>query len=219
MPGFYDAVRPPAASQRQYLRGHGPADQELLEDAGVARGWGESEYSLFERTTLRPALTINGIEGGYRGPGSKGIIPARSKVKLSFRLVPDQEPRSVERLLRDYARNVLPSTVRFRIRTLSRARPVRMETAHPAFEAARRAYLAGFGREPIFLPSGGTIPVANVFKEILGLPTVLMGFALPDDRMHAPNERFRLTQFFKAIKTSAHFLKALAFVAPQRAKS
>jgi acetylornithine deacetylase/succinyl-diaminopimelate desuccinylase-like protein len=212
VPGFYDAVRPPNLRQRDYLRDHGPTDQALLDDAGVARGWGDRDYSAFERTTIRPALTINGIHGGYRGPGTKGIIPARSKAKLSFRLVADQDPRSIERLFHAYARRVLPSTVRHRIRTLSQSRPVQMEASHPAFLAARDAYRAGFGRAPIFLPSGGTIPVVNLFQEILGLPTVLMGFALSDDRMHAPNERFRLSQYIRAIKTSAHFLHALASV-------
>jgi acetylornithine deacetylase/succinyl-diaminopimelate desuccinylase-like protein len=210
MPGFYDDVRIPGDAPRGYLRRHGPRDQELLEDAGVPAGWGEAGYTLCERATIRPALTINGIQGGYQGPGGKGIIPADATVKLSFRLVPDQHPGVIDRLFRAHAERVLPPTVRHRVRTLSRAYPVQMQVAHPAFRAARRAYQAGFGRSPVFLPSGGTVPVVNMFQEILRLPTVLMGFALPDDQMHAPNEHFRLDQFFKGIATCVHFLRALA---------
>jgi acetylornithine deacetylase/succinyl-diaminopimelate desuccinylase-like protein len=210
IPRFFDDVRIPGDEPRGYLRRHGPRDQELLEDAGVPAGWGEAGYTLSERATIRPALTINGIKGGYQGPGGKGIIPARASVKLGLRLVPDQDPGVIDRLFRAHARRVLPPTVRHRVRTLARSWPVQMRVEHPVFRAACRAYQLGFGRAPVFLPSGGTIPVVNMFQEILGLPTILMGFALPDDRMHAPNERFRLDQFFKGIATCVHFLRAMA---------
>jgi acetylornithine deacetylase/succinyl-diaminopimelate desuccinylase-like protein len=208
--GFYDRVRTAGDRERAILRRQGLPDQELLEDAGVTSGWGEAGYTLSERATIRPALTINGIRGGYQGPGSKGIIPAIAAVKLSFRLVADQDPDEIGRLVRAHARVSLPPTVRHRIRILSRARPVTMQATHPVFRAARTAYKHGFGSQPVFLPSGGTIPVVSMIKEVLGVPVVLMGFALPDDRMHGPNERFRLDQFFKGIATSGHFIRGLS---------
>ena len=143
-------------------------------------------YTLYERTTLRPALTVNGIRGGYQGPGGKGIIPAFATVKLSFRLVPDQDPAEVDRLFRAHIARVTPPAVRVSIRTLAAAKPALVDRDHPAMRAASDAYEKGFGNPPVFLRSGGTIPVVDTFQRVLGIPTVLMGFGLPDDGIHAP---------------------------------
>src|SRR5262249_22417801 len=153
-------------------------------------------FSLYERTTIRPALTVNGILGGYQGPGGKGVIPARALAKLSFRLAPDQDAREVDRLFRQHIARLTPPTVRSIVRTLSAAKPALVRRRHPAMRAAATAYRKGFGVAPVFLRSGGTIPVVNMFQRGLGIPTVLMGFALPDDRMHAPNEKFHLPNFY-----------------------
>ena len=172
--------------------------------------WGERGYSLYERLTLRPALTINGISGGYQGPGGKGVIPARATAKLSLRLVPDQDPQEVDRLFRNQIARITPSTVHSTVRTLSRAEPVLIDPRHPAVRAAKLAYRKGFGAAPVFLRSGGTIPILSTFQKTLGIPTVLMGFALPQDRVHAPNEKFHLPNFFRGIETSIWFMDALA---------
>src|SRR5205085_5931188 len=111
----------------------------------------------------------------------KGVIPARALAKISFRLVPDQDPREVDRLLRQYVARLAPPTVRWQIRTLSSARPALHDRGHPAIRAAVLAYRKGFGADPVFLRSGGTIPVVTAFQEALGAPTVMMGFAIPDD--------------------------------------
>jgi acetylornithine deacetylase/succinyl-diaminopimelate desuccinylase-like protein len=209
VPGIYDRVRKPTGEEREYLWGAGPSDQQILRNAGVKRPWGERGFTLYERLTLRPALTLNGITGGYQGSGGKGIIPARATAKLSFRLVPDQKPDEVETLFREHIARITPPTVRSSVRTVSRANPAVVDPKRPVIRAAASAYCKGFGAAPVLLRSGGTIPVVSAFQQALKLPTVLMGFALPDDRLHAPNEKFHLPNFFNGIATSIWFLKAL----------
>jgi len=168
-------------------------------------GWGECGYTLYERTTIRPALTVNGLIGGYQGPGNKSIIPACAVAKLNFRLVPDQDPLEIEQLWRQHVARLTPPTVRTTLRTHLAARPAFIDRSHPALRAAVVAYRQGFGTTPVFVRSGGTIPVVNTLQELLGIPTVMMGFALPDDRMHAPNEKFHLPNFYRGIATCIWF--------------
>jgi acetylornithine deacetylase/succinyl-diaminopimelate desuccinylase-like protein len=130
--------------------------------------------------------------------------------KLSFRLVPDQDPAEIDQLFREHIAKLTPMDVRSTVRTLSAAKPALVDPNHPAMSAAAFAYLKGFGAPPVFLRSGGTIPVVNTFQKVLGAPTVLMGFALPDDAMHAPNEKFHLPNFSKGIATCIWFLAAIA---------
>jgi acetylornithine deacetylase/succinyl-diaminopimelate desuccinylase-like protein len=201
IPGFYDRVRRWGNEERAYMARTGPTDVQILQDAQVERGWGEHGYSLYERTTIRPALAVTGLIGGYQGPGVKSIIPARAVAKLNFRLVPDQDPREIERLFRQHIARLTPPTVRSRVHTNLMAKPALVDPHHPAMQAAIVAYRSGFGAAPVFLRSGGTIPVVNTLQEMLGLPTVLMGFALPNDCMHAPNEKFHLPNFYNGIAT------------------
>jgi len=210
IPGVYDSVRDWSPRERVYMKRTGPSDAQILRDARTKSGWGESGHTLYERITLRPALTVNGISGGYQGPGAKGVIPARAVAKLSFRLVPDQDPAEIDQLFREHIAKLTPMDVRSTVRTLSAAKPALVDPNHPAMSAAAFAYLKGFGAPPVFLRSGGTIPVVNTFQTVLGAPTVLMGFALPDDGMHAPNEKFHLPNFSKGIATCIWFLAAIA---------
>jgi len=216
IPGFYNRVRRWRQSEREYMTRTGPSDSEILTDAGAEKIWGEPGYSEYERTTIRPALSINGIVGGYQGDGSKAVIPATAVAKLDFRLVPDQEPREIERLFRLHVARVTPPTVRSSVRILATAPAALVERRHPALRAAAFAYRKGFGVSPVLLRSGGTIPVTHTFQRVLGVPTVLMGFALPEDRIHAPNEKFHLPNFFRGIQTCIWFLHAVA-VEPKRA--
>jgi acetylornithine deacetylase/succinyl-diaminopimelate desuccinylase-like protein len=209
IPGVYDSVRSWSSAERAFMARAGPSDRQILQQADVEQGWGELGFSGYERLTLRPALTLNGVTGGYRGPGAKGVIPARATAKISFRLVPDQEPADVERLFRAHIAKVTPRNVNSVVRTVSGARPVLISRHHPAVHAAAWAYQKSFGAVPAFLRSGGTIPVLDTFQQVLELPTVLMGFALPDDRIHAPNEKFHLPNFFRGIETSIWFLAAM----------
>jgi acetylornithine deacetylase/succinyl-diaminopimelate desuccinylase-like protein len=209
IPGFYADVRHWGRDERASMARTGPSNGQILRDARVAQGWGESGYTHYERLTIRPALTVNGITGGYQGPGGKGIIPARARAKLSFRLVPDQKPRQIEQLFRAHIAKIVPPTMRATVRTLSGAKPALVDPKHPAMAAAALAYRKGFGTAPVLLRSGGTIPILSTFQEMLGIPTVLMGFALPDDRIHAPNEKFHIPNFYNGIKTCIWFLAAV----------
>jgi acetylornithine deacetylase/succinyl-diaminopimelate desuccinylase-like protein len=208
IPGFYDRVRPVSRAERQFMARNGPNDARVRRDATVTQDWGELGYSLYERTTIRPALTINGLTGGYQGPGGKAVIPAMASAKLSFRLVPDQDPAEIKTLLCRQLARAVPSTARWTLRTTSSARPALVDRRHRVMRAAAQACAAGFGVRPAFLRMGGTIPVVSAFQQSLDAPTVLMGFAPPDARIHAPDEHFPLGTFFKAIAASAHFLRA-----------
>lgn len=209
IPRFYDRVRRIHQRERNSMAETGPPDAQILRDAKAESGWGEREFTLYERTTIRPALTVNGLIGGYQGPGGKGVIPARAFAKLSFRLVPDQDPHEIDQLFREYIATITPPTVSSTVRTLSSAKPAIVNPQHPAMRAAALAYRKGFGAAPVFLRSGGTIPAVSMFQEVLGIPTVLMGFALRDDRIHAPNEKFHLPNFYNGIATSIWFMAAM----------
>ena len=210
IPGFYDDVREWSERERSYMARVGPSDDKILHDAKVEQEWGEAGYSLYERTTIRPALTLNGVAGGHYGPGVKGVIPTRAVAKLSFRLVPDQDPERIAKLFREYVGRITPLAVESVVRTFSPVQPALIDRNHAAVRAAGLAYKKGFGAFPVFLRSGGSIPVVNVFQKHLGIPTVLMGFGLPDDRIHAPNEKFHLPNFYKGIDTSIWYLTVAA---------
>jgi acetylornithine deacetylase/succinyl-diaminopimelate desuccinylase-like protein len=209
IPGFYEHVRDLSQKDRAYMKGHGPSDAEILRHAGAATGYGEPGYTLYERTTIRPVLTINGIAGGYRGNGPKAVIPDRATAKLDFRLVPDQNPELIERQLRRHVDRCTPATVRSFVRKQFSAKPAEINRAHPAIRAACAAYQLGFGIKPIFQRSGGTLPVVAMLRDSLGIDTILMGFALPDDAIHAPDEKFHLPNFYKGISTSIHFMSEM----------
>ncbi len=213
IPGFYDRVRSWSDAERAYMAAVGPTDADILRAAAASGGWGEAGYSIYERTTIRPALSVNGLVGGYQGPGVKAVIPARACAKINLRLAPDQDPREVESLLRAQIARLTPSTVHSAVRTQLAARPATVDRRHPAIRAAALAYRNGFGTSPAFVRLGGTIPVVDFLRRRLHLETALMGFALPDDRMHAPNEKFHLPTFFRGIVTSICFLAVLARVA------
>jgi acetylornithine deacetylase/succinyl-diaminopimelate desuccinylase-like protein len=209
IPGFYDRVRRWDQHERDFMRREGPQDKGILRNAEAESGWGERGYTLYERLSIRPCLTINGLSGGYQGTGGKGVIPARAVAKLSFRLVPDQEPREIDRLFRRHIATLTPPTVKSTVRTHMSAKSAYANRRHPAMRAAAEAYRRAFKRLPAFQRSGGSLPVVSIFQQILGIPTILMGFGLPDDRTHAPNEKFHLPNFYRGIETSIWFLSII----------
>jgi acetylornithine deacetylase/succinyl-diaminopimelate desuccinylase-like protein len=216
IPGFYDRVRDWSAQERARMRITGPTDQQILKEAHIKRSWGERGFTLYERITIRPALIISGITGGYQGPGEKGVVPASATVKLGFRLVPDQDPAEIERLARWHIARITPPEVRSEVRAFPGAKPALVNPHHPVIRAASLAYRKSFGVAPVFLRSGGTIPVVSTFQQVLGVPTVLMGFALPDDRIHAPNEKFHLPNFYRGIETCLWFMAGVSAGAARR---
>lgn len=210
IPHFYDSVREWSETERGHMAQVGPTDENLRQQAHARRGWGEAGYTAYERTTIRPALTLNGISGGHTGNGVKGIIPAKATAKLSFRLVPDQDPENVAELFRRRIAQLTPATVQTSLRMEAPTPPVLVDRHHPAVRTAAAAYQKAFGRAPVFLRSGGSIPVAGAFQQALGIPVVLMGFGLPDDRIHGPNEKFHLPNFYRGIETSIWYIALAA---------
>lgn len=207
IPGFYDRVRGWDAQERAYLARTGPSDDAVLREAGADVPWGEGGYSIYERLTVRPSLAITGIQGGHTGHGPKGVIPRRALAKMSFRLVADQDPDEIERLVRGFFARIAPPTVRYAVRTHIRSRPALIDRQHSAMRAAVRAYTRVFGRAPQWVRSGGSIHIVSELARVLGIPTVLMGFASPGDSLHGPNEKFSMKNFQRGILTSVSFLE------------
>jgi acetylornithine deacetylase/succinyl-diaminopimelate desuccinylase-like protein len=204
VPGFYDRVREAGAEERAQIAALPYDEAALLREAGGAPATvGEQGWSPLERMWLRPTLEINGIWGGYSGPGSKTIIPAHAGAKVSCRLVPDQDPGEIAALVAEALRHAAPPTVRVKVEAEPGGRPVLTPIDHPAVQAARRAMRHGFGADPAIIRSGGTIPPVATFQTVLGLPSVLVGVGLPDDQIHAPNERFDLDQYAAGVRVIA----------------
>ena len=199
--GFYRSVRPIALAERQQLRCACKRDRQILVDLDLPAGWGEPGYSLFERMTVRPALTINGLAGGYMGLGAKSVIPSRGMARFSLRLVPDQTPAEIAQLLQAHIAAATPPAVRSRLKVTSGSRPVLLPKNHPIVRAAAIAVQQTWGIPPVFTRSGGSIPLVEQLHRRLGVPIVLLGFGLPDDDIHAPNEKLNLPTFFRGIQT------------------
>jgi len=209
LPGFYTRVRRWSPRTRQALRESGPSEAQILGSAGARSGWGEPDFTLYERTIIRPSLSIHGIQGGYQGPGSKAVIPASASAKVSIRLAADQDPHETEHQMRTYLARNAPPQVQVEMKSLAAARPVLVDRSHPVQRVALQALRRGFGADPRLLGSGGTIPAVSAFHHQLGLQVVMMGFALPDDRAHAQNEKLHLPNFNQGIQSSIHFIHLL----------
>ena len=210
VPGFADAVVPTRASERAFMRSVGPDEREVRDEAGGAPLGGERAYSAYERATIRPSIELAGLTGGYVGGGIRGVIPARAAAKLDVRLVAQQDPDHVHRIIFEHLARRVPAGLELRTRERMRVAPIVLDRGHPAARAAARAYRRGFAADPVFVRAGGSIPAVSALSEILGIPAVLMGFALPDDRPHGPDERFSLAMLGKAILTSAAFFEEIA---------
>ncbi len=208
IPGFYDEVRPLSDDERAVLAGLPERDTSLLAYAGAPQLWGEPGYTVLERIGARPTLDVNGIVGGYTGAGAKTVLPSKVHAKISMRLVPDQDPEAIFQQFKAYVEEIAPPSVTVSVSYFHSAQPAITDLTIPAMDAARVAYLAEFGNEPLFSREGGSIPVVSDFQRELGLETVMMGFGLPDDRLHSPNERFYLPNFYKGIRTAIRFLDA-----------
>ena len=209
--GFYEGVVEPSPGEHAEIASL-PFDGEREARAlGVpALFGGERGYLPLERMWLRPTLELNGIWGGYQGPGSKTIVPSFAKAKISARLVAGQDPERVKRAVSEHLERVAPPGVRVRIESAGDVRAVSTSREHPAVGAAARAMERGFGKPPVFIGTGGTIGPVSSFDRILHLPQVLIGVGLPDDQIHAPNERFDLAQFYGGIETMSYLYDELA---------
>jgi acetylornithine deacetylase/succinyl-diaminopimelate desuccinylase-like protein len=212
IPGFYQDVRSPSPRESASFSATGRSDVDFLRDAGAKVPWGERGFSLEERVTIRPALTVAGISGVYAGPGVKAVIPARATAKINVRIVPDQEPRFIAEAVSRFFAARTPPGITSHLRVLSTAAPAVVNPASPAALAARRALERGFGREAALQRVGGTIPIVSELQR-LGTVPLLMGFARPADRIHAADERMHLPHFHRGIAASIWLLNELSGIA------
>src|SRR5438067_2540163 len=210
VPGFYDGVQPLSEEERrQFARV--PFDEAALKKTyGLTALHGEPGFTPTERNWARPTLDVNGIWGGYQGPGSKTIIPAWAAAKISCRLVPDQEPDEMMDAVKDYIETVAPKTVRVSVTELSQGEPWITPMDHPLIRAAHRSLTRTYGKEPALIRSGGSIPAVEVMGRRLNAPCLLVGFVLPDSFAHAPNERLDLDSFYAGRRAAADLWEEIA---------
>ncbi|MBZ0282497.1 MAG: dipeptidase [Anaerolineae bacterium] len=209
VPGFYDDVLPLSEDERTKLSQTAVSETDWVKSTGVPQSWGEPQYAIHERTGARPTLEINGLAGGFFGEGFKNVIPAKAWAKISCRLVANQNADKIPELVRDYILKIAPPTIRTEIRILRGAGASFVDINHPSMQAAIDAYEQGWGKQPIFMREGGSIPVVSDFQRELGLPVILMGFGLNNDGAHGPNEHFNIEMFRKGIHTAIYFYEAV----------
>jgi acetylornithine deacetylase/succinyl-diaminopimelate desuccinylase-like protein len=209
LPGFYDDVREPTPEQRDAWRKLGFDMAGFLGAVGLSAPAGEADMSVLEQLWSRPTVEVNGIVGGYTGPGTKTVIPSQASAKLSFRLVPDQDPDEILRSLHRFIEDRLPPDARAAYAGEGGSPAVGFNTEAPAFQGAARALEAEWGRAPVIVGCGASIPIVESFRTRLGMDALLIGFALEDDRIHAPNEKYNLTSFEKGARSWARILGAL----------
>ena len=207
VPGFYDNVLELSAEERAALAKVPYRDAEVIADTGVPTTWGEPDYVVAERIGARPTLEICGMWGGFTTEGFKTVIPSQAHAKISCRLVPNQDPQRIRQLVREHIQRIAPPTVTVEVHLDTGGSPAFVAPIDSAeIQAASRAYAKVFSVDPIFKREGGSIPIVNSFATVLGLPVVLMGFGLPDDNLHAPNEKFHLPNFYRGIETAIEFM-------------
>jgi acetylornithine deacetylase/succinyl-diaminopimelate desuccinylase-like protein len=207
--GFYEDVRaaPEFVEQIRTL----PFDeQEYLAETGVPALVGEKDYTTYERLWIRPTCEVNGLLSGYTGEGSKTVLPAYAMAKVSCRLVPDQDPGKIEKLFQQHVKKVTPNGVRVEVLVLHGGKPWRARLEGPLYDAGARALRDAFGREVIYAGEGGSIPIVSEFERVLGAPALLMGFGLPGENAHAPDEWMSVENFEKGTHAAARLLEELA---------
>jgi acetylornithine deacetylase/succinyl-diaminopimelate desuccinylase-like protein len=210
IPGFYDRVRPIDDEERRLLAQVPIGEEQARQLTGVSvLGGGEKDYSHLERVSLRPTLDIHGLPGGFTSAGKKTVIPARALAKVSMRLVPDQDPLEIAALFGRHLESLAPPSVTLQVRTLGTARPAFCDFRRPAIRAADRAFTLAFGRAPVYMRGGGSLPIVADLQDTLGAPVVLMGLGLPDDNAHAPNEKIHLPTLYRGMEALVHYLALL----------
>ncbi len=210
IPGFYDDVEEISEEERQKIA-QVPFDLETYKkELGLDAVEGEEGYTTFERTTIRPSLDVNGIWGGYIKEGAKTVLPAKANAKISMRLVPNQNSDIITQQFVDYFQSLAPESVKLSFNLHHGANPIITPTDSIAYQAASKAVEAAYGKKPLPLRTGGSIPIVAMFEEELGVKSILLGFGLDSDAIHSPNEQFGLFNFYKAIETIPHFHKNFA---------
>jgi acetylornithine deacetylase/succinyl-diaminopimelate desuccinylase-like protein len=207
IPGTYEDVAPPAAAEKESWKLLPFREDSLKSEVGATSLTGEPGYSVLERTWARPTFEVHGIAGGFTGTGAKTVIPSKATAKVSFRLVPNQNPDKIIASFREFLQQNAPAGIRINLRVLNATPAVMVDPSHPAIQTAAKAFSDVLGRPTVFVRTGLSIPVVSDFASHLRIPIILMGFGLPDDGLHSPNEKYRLSNYYKGIMTIAHFFQ------------
>ncbi len=207
--GMYDDVRPLSKAERDAFKKLPWNDKKYAKSLGLKELYGEKGYSTLERLWARPTLECNGIWGGYTGEGAKTVLPSKAFAKISMRLVPDQSSAKIARLFERHIKSIAPKTIQVKVRHLHGGEPAITPVDSPGVQAAVVALEKGFGQKPLYQREGGSIPIVVDFKKLLGIDSVLLGFGLPDENAHAPNEFINLRNFFGGMKTVVHYYNEL----------
>lgn len=205
IPGFYDDVLESSASERAEMAKAPYDEQEFMKDLGVTALWGEKGYTTNERTGIRPTLELNGIWGGYTGEGAKTVLPSKAFAKISCRLVPNQTSAKMTKLVIEHLEKIAPPYVTIKAAEHHGGDPYLTPVDSIEYRAASKAIEATFGKTPIPVRGGGSIPITSLFESVLGLKTVFLGFGLDSDNLHSPNEKYELANFYKGIETIPYF--------------
>ena len=208
IPGMYDDVAPPTPAEKHSWTMLPFDEKQFLKDeVGSTRLTGEPGYSVIERTWARPTLEVHGIAGGFVGAGAKTVIPARATAKVSMRMVPNQNPDKIVTAFKKFVKDNTPAGIETEVRVLNAGPAIMVNPDHPAIHIAAKCFSDVLKRETVFIRSGGSIPIVGDFATHLGIPTILMGFGLPDDGLHSPNEKYKVANYYAGIMTIAHFFE------------
>ncbi len=208
IPGMYDDVEPPTSAEKHSWSVLPFDEAEFLRDeVGATQLTGEPVFTVLERVWARPTLEVHGIAGGFTAAGAKTVIPATATAKVSIRLVPKQDPEKIVAAYKQFVAESTPAGITTEVRVLSAGPAISVNPDHPAIAVAAQAFQDILKRETVFVRSGGSIPIVGDFAKHLGIPTILMGFGLPDDGLHSPNEKYKLANYYAGIMTIAHFFE------------
>ena len=210
IPGFYDAVKPLTDAERAEFASLPHDEKAYLADLGMSSAFGEADFSTLERRWARPTCDVNGIFGGYTGEGPKTIVPSTATAKITCRLVPDQDPHALTEALKKFLEDNLPPGITMKFDTAHGGNPSIADLESPYMAAAKSAVEIGFGRAPVMIREGGSIPVVSSFDQILGVDTLLLGWGQNSDNLHSPNEHFSLEDYHKGTLASACLWNELA---------
>jgi acetylornithine deacetylase/succinyl-diaminopimelate desuccinylase-like protein len=210
IPGFYDGVPELPADVKADLKALNLTPEAFLGGVGLKVPAGEKDRMLIEQIATRPTAEINGVVGGYTGEGAKTVIPGKAMGKVSFRLVGQQDPKKVREAFRAFVRARLPADCTVEFSNFADSPAIQLPFDNPMLDKARGALAAEWGKKAVTIGAGGSIPIVGDFKSVLGMDSLMVGFALDDDRVHSPNEKFDLTSFHKGIRSWARILDALA---------
>ena len=210
IPGFYDDVTVATDKERELLNAAPYDEKEYMDELGVKELWGEKGYTTYERTGIRPTLEINGIWGGYTGEGAKTVLPSKAYAKISARLVPNQSSEKITNILLNYFKSIAPASVTVEAELHHGGEPYMTPIDSKGYKAASKAVETTFGKTPIPVRGGGSIPICSLLEKELNTKIIFMGFGLDNDNLHSPNEKYNLENYYKGIETIPYFHKYFA---------